>query len=355
MHRSTGFVIVAIAGFLAAGDARADVTSNVSAGVVGPDDGGLVTETVEQSTAAIGSTLSGLTLNRSIVAGCKDVIGTVTLAAPAPAGGLSVALKDTLASATAPLSVTVPGGTLSRNFIIRTKPVAAAQSGAVTATLEGNTLSKDLVVRPMGVMSLSLSPTTVVGSKPSSGIAKLECEAGPDPVTVQLSSSRPAIAHPVATSLVVPVGLQAQSFDIVTSPALSKMSVAIAAATKATMKSKALVVTPASIVIPTSLNFGEQRVQLSSAALNTTLRNIGAVPFSVDSITLVGTTESIISYQHTDNCPSILPAGASCTISVKFSPWIYVGSLPAKLSIATGARSVPLLVALSGTAFGVPL
>ena len=193
-HRSTCFVILAIACFVSDPDARADVTSNVSAGVDRTADNG--SGTLETSPVALASTLSALTLNRSVVAGCKDVIGTVTLAVPAPAGGLRVTLSDTLTSATAPLSVTVPGGGLSRNFLIKTRPVLTGQSGAISATLDGKTLSQDLVVRPMGVTSVSLSPTTVVGGKPSSGVAKLECVAGPGPVTVNLRSGKPAIANP---------------------------------------------------------------------------------------------------------------------------------------------------------------
>ena len=149
----------------------------------------------------------------------------------------------------------------------------------------------------------------------------------------------------------MPVGLQEQSFDIATSPALSQTSVAIWATTNATRKSKALVVTPASIVAPTSLNFGELNLRSGDfpvATLKATLSNVGALPFSVGPITFVHPW-----FQHTEYCPSILPAGRSCTISVSFRPQ-FPGRYSAKLSIATGARSVPLVVTLSGTASGIP-
>jgi len=75
--------------------------------------------------ASAAPTLSELALNRSVVAGCQNVIGTVRLTEPAPAGGLRVTLSDTLLSATVPVTLTLPQGVLSKNFIVSTKPVTA--------------------------------------------------------------------------------------------------------------------------------------------------------------------------------------------------------------------------------------
>jgi len=55
---------------------------------------------------------------------------------------------------------------------------------------------------------LTLTPITVVGSQPVAGSAKLECKAGPGPLTVDLGSNAPAVALPVAANVVLPQGLQ---------------------------------------------------------------------------------------------------------------------------------------------------
>jgi hypothetical protein len=70
------------------------------------------------------------------------------------------------------------------------------------------------------------------------------------------------------------------------------------------------------------------------------------VPFSVSSISLTGTGASW--FAQTNNCPASLAPGASCTISVTFTPQAAL-SKSAKVSIATSATATPLSVSLSGT------
>ncbi len=80
------------------------------------------------------------------------------------------------------------------------------QTGTISATFGGKTFrSPQLIVRPMGLQSVLSAPTVVRGTK-LIGTAKLECEAGPGPVTVRLGSNRPEIASPVAVDIVIPQG-----------------------------------------------------------------------------------------------------------------------------------------------------
>jgi len=80
--------------------------------------------------------------------------------------------------------------------------------------------------------------------------------------------------------------------------------------------------------------------------LSATLSNRGTVSYAIDGISLTGTNARY--YSQTSNCPANLAAGASCSITVRFSP-IIAGTKSAKLSIATSATSAPLNVSLSGT------
>ena len=287
-----------------------------------------------------------LSLNKSIVAGCQSVTGRLQLANPAPAGGRVVSLSDTLASATTPASVTVPGGATTITFSIKTKPVTSLQSGTITATFGGTVLTRKLSVRRIGMLSVELDRTTVVGTKPVTATAKLECKAAPGPITVNLASSNAAIADPVAASIVVPQGLQSVPFDVATSKVLSKRTVSISGTANGIKKSKTLTVTPASFVSPTSLTFGTVPVGATGGPRAATLTNKGKMSFTVGSIGITGTNPS--SFAMTENCPPILAAGASCSINVRFKPTV-AKSRSATLSIATSARAVPLSVLLSGT------
>lgn len=303
-------------------------------------------DNIEYGAAAAGLDLQSLTLKSSEVAGCKSVIGTVTLTSPAPADGVVVTLADTLAAATTPVSVKLLEGATAKTFTIKTAAVAARQSGAVRATLGSTTLSQPLAVRPMGLTSITLTPTSVVGSQTAVGKATLECNAGPGPITVDVSSNNAAVASPVAASIVVPQGLKTTNFDVTTHAVQAKSYATISGTANGISKSKKLTVNVAAAVSPTRLAFGNVAVGTAIGPLNATLTNRGAVSFSVTGISLTGTYASWFS--QTNNCPANLAAGASCTISVRFTPQAAL-SKTAKLSIATSATSTPISVSLSGT------
>lgn len=294
------------------------------------------------------SVLTSLTLRSSLVAGCKNVIGTLTLSEPAPAGGLVVTITDTLAAALPPATVTIPAGATTKNFTIKSTAVATQQNGTVTATLDETTRTQNLSVRPIGLLSLSLTPTTIAGGNSVTGTAKLECPAAPGPIMVDLASSNSSTALPVATSIAVPQGLSSQAFTVTTNAVLAKTSVSISGTANNTRKSKTLTVTPAAVASPTSLRFGNMAVGQTSASLNVTLTNKGAVAIAVNSIGVTGTNAAW--FVQTNNCSGSLPAGASCTIAVRFRP-LAAATKSAKLSIATNATSAPLGVSLSGTGF----
>jgi len=195
------------------------------------------------------------------------------------------------------------------------------------------------------LLSVTLTPSTVVGSNAVTGKATLECNAGPGAMMVELASSNPTVANPMAASIAIPQGLSWQLFTVNTNAVLSKSSATISGTANGIKKSKTLTVTPAASVSPTSLKFGYQVINTPSSTLTATLYNKGATSYSISGITLTGTNAKY--YSQTNNCPSTLAAGASCTIGVTFKPTV-TGSKSAKLSIATSATSLPLGVFMSG-------
>jgi hypothetical protein len=304
-----------------------------------------------KSTLAPGR-LASISLSKTTVAGCQSVTGTVTLTAPAPAGGLKVALSDTLWAATVPASVTVPEGATKRKFTVKTIGVRVSINGAVSATLDGWTLSQGLTIRPMGVSSVSLYPTKVVGGSKVAGTVKLECNApAPAGIMVDLASNFAAVANPVAASITVPAGYKSWLFDVATYPVLSTISAKISGTANGITKSGSLTVTPAASTSTTKLAFGNQVVGTTSGPRFVTLSNKGTLAFSVDSIVITGTYTSWFAFTH--DCPGSLPAGAYCTIGVTFTPKA-AASKSATLRIATSATSSRLTVTLTGTGVSPP-
>jgi fibro-slime domain-containing protein/RHS repeat-associated protein len=93
--------------------------------------------------------LSSLSISPSEVTGGAGATGTVTLAGPAPAGGLTVALASGNPAATVPTSIQIAAGASSATFAVTTVTVASVTDVTITASLGSTTRSTVLRVRPL--------------------------------------------------------------------------------------------------------------------------------------------------------------------------------------------------------------
>ena len=93
---------------------------------------------------------------------------------------------------------------------------------------------------------------------------------------------------------------------------------------------------------PTSLSFGNQNLNTTSAAQPITMTNGGASAVSITSIA------ASAPYAQTNTCGSSLAAGGNCTISVTFTPTV-AGSQPGTITFTDSAAGSPQTVGLSGT------
>lgn len=93
---------------------------------------------------------------------------------------------------------------------------------------------------------------------------------------------------------------------------------------------------------PTSLTFGTQLRGTTSPAQTVTLTNSGTASLSITGI------RPSAYYSETNNCPSSLAAGASCTISVTFSPAAN-GTITGTIVVMDNASGSPQTVSLTGT------
>jgi hypothetical protein len=99
-------------------------------------------------------------------------------------------------------------------------------------------------------------------------------------------------------------------------------------------------------VNPTSLAFGNQVQGTPSAASIVTLKNRQS-----SAITLTSISTNLSDYVGTSTCPTspaTLLKGASCTISIIFTPSV-LGARSGTLSVVDNATSSPQKVTLSGT------
>ena len=108
------------------------------------DSGNIETPSLGSSVNILGVT--SLTLSPNSLNGGASSQATVTLSAPAAAGGTVVTLSSSnTAVANVPVSVTIPAGSSSANFTVTTNPVGATTTVAISATY-ASTVSATLTV-----------------------------------------------------------------------------------------------------------------------------------------------------------------------------------------------------------------
>jgi hypothetical protein len=102
----------------------------------------------EASLTVLLAGISVVRLSAGSVVGGQNVTGTVTLATPAPAGGVVVPLTtDRPASVVLPAAVTVPAGARSAAFLVQTRMVSGPVAATITATYAGEARSVRLNLR----------------------------------------------------------------------------------------------------------------------------------------------------------------------------------------------------------------
>jgi subtilisin family serine protease len=103
-----------------------------------------------------------------------------------------------------------------------------------------------------------------------------------------------------------------------------------------------VVVPPRIVASPTSINFGNAIIGSGSAAQTITITNVGQAAYTLSTINLSG------DFTQTSNCIGPLAAGASCSITVTFTPTIR-GPETGSLSVSGNFPGPGPTVALSGT------
>jgi sugar lactone lactonase YvrE len=188
--------------------------------------------------------LEALRLSSTTLTGCLKTSGEVSLAEPAPAGGLIVALHSDNPNIVVPGSVAFKGGVLARSFPIVTRAVASLEPATIEASVPGQGLSATLMLKPIVLKDLTLTPNPVVGGNPSGGTMTLRCPAGPGDIEVTLASSNPSVATPTVSHITIPFGTQVMTFDLTTTPVPRVYSPAISATANGVKRSRPLTVNP---------------------------------------------------------------------------------------------------------------
>ena len=173
--------------------------------------------------AAPAAVLSTVTLQSSAVLGGHTTTGTITLTAPAPAGGASVWVNGSMEGQVVTPSggVTVPAGSTSATFTITAPQVNASYWVIIQASYLSNAGMHGAVLRidpeqpaVPDLYAMSIEPTSVIGGATIRGTVGLATPAPAGGTTVFLSSSDPNVQIP--STVQIAAGNSANSFTIAT-------------------------------------------------------------------------------------------------------------------------------------------
>ena len=254
--------------------------------------------------------LEGLAISPASVQGGTSSTGTITLYAAAPTGGSTVSLSSSSSSATVPGSVTVAAGATTATFTITTSAVSTSTSATITATLSGTPKTATLTITPASLVSVTLSPTSVVGGSNSTGTVTISGVAPTGGAVVTLASSSGSATLP--STVTVPTGFTTATFTVKTT--------AVSANTTATING--------------TLNGTSQ-----SAIL--TIQSESLVAVSVSPTSVVGGNVAV----GTVTLGTAAPAGG---ITVTLSAFGAPATTPANVTVAAGATSATFNVATTG-------
>jgi hypothetical protein len=159
-------------------------------------------------------------INPNAVTGPDGAVGTVTISAVAPAGGLVVDISDDSTAASSPSSVTIPAGQSSASFNITTTAVTVDTTVTFTATIGSDILTADLLVRSPIVAGITFSPPKIQGGGIAIGTITLDQPAPPGGLAIQIDSANPTLAHfggGVGTTVInIPAGVRTGTFTVFT-------------------------------------------------------------------------------------------------------------------------------------------
>ncbi len=157
---------------------------------------------------------TSLTFDPPSVNGGDSSQGTVTLAGPAPKGGLVVTLTSSDPAVQVPASVTVPAGSASATFPVTTNSVPQKVVATITATANGGTATGPLTVLAPNLERMSLTPQTLPGGQTATGMLVLTLPAPAGGAVVTLKTDNPAATVPATAT--IPAGATTTTFTVTT-------------------------------------------------------------------------------------------------------------------------------------------
>ncbi|HXI44355.1 MAG TPA: TIGR03790 family protein, partial [Bryobacteraceae bacterium] len=276
---------------------------------------------------AVTAPQNSLALNPRYLIGGNPSTGTITLAAPAPAGGVTVALQSNrTTTATVQPSITIAAGQTTASFPINTNIVTIDSPLYITGTFGTSTLTNTLVPQAL-LARVALSPTSIIGGNSGTGSVYLNANAPSGGIVVGLSSNNSAVSVPA--SVAISAGVSSATFPISSTAVSAAISVTISASYAGANRTSTLTVNP---LIPVSVTLSPTSV-------------IGGVSTTANKVTLNGPAPADAAVNLSSSDPGVtVPASVTVAAGTSVSP---------VFTITTSSVSATTPVTISATYNGV--
>jgi uncharacterized protein (TIGR03437 family) len=210
--------------------------------------------------------VAALTLSTTSLPGGQSLTGTVSLAAPAASGGVSVQIASDDPSVKVPATVSVPFNQSSATFNITTMSVTTAGTANLTATLGSSSATAQLQVLPL--LALSIDAAAVTDGNLVNGTVTLAQPAQAPGAIVLIGASDVSAVRPPATVTVL-TGQTTTTFVITTLQVTSARTVTITASYMGVMQSVNLTVNPPGVAALFGLTLSPSQVTGGQTAQGT--------------------------------------------------------------------------------------
>src|SRR5262245_4137516 len=269
--------------------------------------------------------LSALTLASPSVLGGSTTTGTVTLIAPAPAGGAQVRLSGSMeGQVVTPPEVTVPTGASAADFTITAPQVNARYYVLIQGTYgtTGGTQAALLEIdpgppSPPNLFAMGVRPSALIGGASGRGTVELVMPAPPGGAVVTLASDNPSVVQ-VPPSVTIAAGNSTNSFGITTTPVTTATAARISATPGGVTKTAFINVGPDPSAPPllASVTLGAASVA-GGTSVSGTVSLSASAPAGGVSVTLATSNAAVAQVPPIGNVPGGL---GSASLPVTTSP-----------------------------------
>lgn len=189
------------------------------------------------------SAVSGFTCSPATIPTPGSAACTITLSAPAPAGGATIALRGGTANLPIQSSVAVAAGATVAGFKVNASAVRMNTTEVLVASLNGSSQTFTLTLAPINLTHLSCSPTTLTSHSSSKCKITLSAAApsGGLHIAIQLSGST---TLSVPSSVTAAAGSKAAGFSVQTGNIHSSQTATLSATRNGTSVNTALTLAP---------------------------------------------------------------------------------------------------------------